>query len=59
MVEEDTRRRLIERCFSVTDAREMFNLDNDEIFLDVCYDKGRNKIVVTSLTDFNKRKGDI
>ena len=52
-------RRYIEREYTPTDARELFNIPNNEFMINLKWDKERNRIVLETITDFNRKKGDI
>jgi len=61
-VKEDNvyyKRRHIFREFNYIQFRKMFKLQVDELFLNAYYDKGNNKLVVESICDYDKVKGDI
>ena len=43
----------------VTEIRRLFNILDDEMLLDLQWDKSLNRIVLTTKIDFDKRMGDI
>jgi len=52
-------RRYVERRYRTTIIRELFNIPDKEMILDIKWDRSNNVIVVETLLDYNKNKGDI
>ncbi len=52
-------RRVRQREYLSSDARELFDLQPEEMFYDVKYDRERNRIIVVTFLDHDKKQGDI
>ena len=52
-------RRYVERRYRTTIIRELFHIPDKEMILDIKWDRSNNVIVVETLLDYNKNKGDI
>jgi len=53
------KRRYQQREFSFSQLRGMFNIDDNEMIIDVYYDKTINYLVVKTILDYDKTKGDL
>lgn len=58
-MKEETKRRYLEREYNSADLRVLFKIGNNEMITDVFIDRNRNKLIVKSLMDFDKSKGDL
>lgn len=47
------------REYNQVEIRKIFNVPDDEMLLDVQWDKSLNMIVLTTKLDYDKGKGDI
>jgi len=61
MEEPDEKRRITRRKYKMAELRirEIFGLDNDEMILDLLYDKPNSTLILTTLRDLDKDKGDL
>jgi len=61
MEEPDEKRRITRRKYKMAELRirEIFGLDNDEMILDLLYDKPNSTLILTILRDLDKDKGDL
>ena len=52
-------RRYIRRDYDLNQIRELFEIPEDEMIFDLCWDKERNSFVLRTLLDCNEKEGDI
>ena len=53
------RRRYIERRYAPIVIRKLFDIPDNELVLDLKWDRTNNVIIVETLLDYNKKQGDI
>ena len=53
------KRRYVERRYAPIVLRKLFNIPDNEMVLDIKWDKNSNVIIVETLLDYDKTQGDI
>ena len=59
-MEADRKRRYVKRgyrCVAMI-IKKMFKIPNDEMILDVFWDKSENELVIKTVIDWDSKKGD-
>jgi hypothetical protein len=61
MEQPSERRRITRRKYDMAETRirKIFSLDDDEMILDLIYDKPNSTLILTTLRDSDKDCGDI
>ena len=59
MIKPKEQRRYIKREYPTPVIRELFKVPLNEMVIDLKWDRTRNIIVVETITDFDKNKGDV